>query len=401
MLPVNIAIYVISLIILFSILLRFKDPLYAVIISTFFFGILAYLGDPSLLITDIYRGILGFQSIRVYILIFLAFYLAQLLKDVRILDNLTKGFSSINTRLAAIFIPSVIGLIPLPGGALVSAISVKDLYFKVLKIRKDFATYINFWFRHIWVPSWPLFQSIILTAAILNIGIYNVIETTFLGTIAVLTLTPIVAYFLPKVDSGEKDYISLLKGIWIFILIALLVITVKLPLEYVLLISIILISATYKTTLNIHRNALEFAFKPKIFGIIAFSFVFKEFILTSGADKKFLTIISYYNINPYIVTFLLPFIMGLASSSEYIFVITSFPILYKFIIVNGVLQRMMLLVGYIAGWLGALLSPLHLCLILTADYYETHLSSAYKYLIPSFLYTLIFVYSLGAFLFPI
>jgi len=250
-----VATYIISLIILFSILLRFKDPLYAVIISTFFFGILVYLGDFSLLITDMYRGILGFQSIRVYILIFLAFYLAQLLKDVEILDNLTKGFSSISTRLAAIFIPSAIGLIPLPGGALVSAISVKDLYFKVLKIRKDFATYINFWFRHIWVPSWPLFQSIILTAAILNIGIYDVIETTFLGTIAVLTLTPIVAYFLPKVDSGEKDYMSLLKGIWIFILIALLVIIVKLPLEYVLLISIILISATYKTTLNIHRNA--------------------------------------------------------------------------------------------------------------------------------------------------
>jgi hypothetical protein len=394
-----VTVYILSLIVLFFILFKFKDPLYAVIVSTFFFGVIAYFGKGNLFMTDVYKGIFGPQSIRVYILIFLAFYLAQLLKDVKILDNLTKGFSSISTRLAAIFIPSAIGLIPLPGGALVSAISVKDLYFKVLRIKKDFATYVNFWFRHIWVPSWPLFQSIILTAAILNIGIYTVVGTTFLGTVAVLTLVPLVLYFLPKVDGGEKDYLSLFKGIWIFLLIAALVIMVKLPLEYVLLASIILVSLIYRVGLDLHRKAFGFAFKPKIFGIIAFSFVFKEFILTSGADKEFLELVSQYNINPYMITFLLPFIMGLASSSEYIFVITSFPILYKFIIVNGVLQRMMLLVGYIAGWLGALLSPLHLCLILTADYYETPLSSAYKYLIPSFLYTLTVVYSLGAFLY--
>lgn len=387
-----VGVYILSLVFLFVILFKFKEPLYAILASTIIFGVLTYSTNFSMFFTDLYKGILSPPSLRIYLLIFMAFYLASLLKDLGLLDSLTQGFSSISNRLAAILVPSSIGLIPMPGGALVSAVSARDLYFKVLKICKEFATYINYWFRHIWVPSWPLYQQIILAAIILDIGIYDVIGSTYIGTLVVITLIPLVISLLPKLDSGKKNYVSLLNGIWIFIIMSLLVILFRLSLEYVLIIAIAMISLFYKTSIQIHKNAFKFALKLKIYAIIAFSLVFKEFILTSGADKEFINLIYTFKVNPYLAAFLIPFSAGLISSSEYIFVGVSFPILYSLIIVNGSVNHIMLLISYIAGWQGAMLSPLHLCLILTADYYKVDLTKTYRYLIPSSLYVLSLTY---------
>jgi len=394
--------YVVSLVILFLVLFKTKEPLYAVVISTLVYGIFTFLNNIPVLIKYTLDGLFSFSSLRIYLLIFLAFYLANLLRELGVLDALTRGISSISPRLAAILVPSAIGLIPMPGGAFVSAITVEKLYFKTLKIKRDYATYLNYWFRHIWVPSWPLSQSIILTAAILGLTIPDVLSTTFIGTVAVLTLIPYIVYrTLPKVELSERDVKSVVEGLWIFILIGLLVIIFRIPLEYVLLVSIALVSILYKPSLNIHKSSFKFAAKWNIFVIIAFSLVFKEYILNSGADIQFKEFITVYHISPYIIAFLLPFLLGISASSEYIFVVVPFPILSRFIIVNGVINHLMLLLAYASGWLAILLSPVHLCLILSAEYYKVKIIETYKYLIPSFIYTFILTILIGYVVFNI
>lgn len=43
---------------------------------------------------------------------------------------------------------------------------------------------------------------------------------------------------------------------------------------------------------------------------------------------------------------------------------------------------------YMSSYLGYVIAPTHLCLVLTADYFKCHLGKLYKYLIPSLTFTL-------------
>ena len=44
-----------------------------------------------------------------------------------------------------------------------------------------------------------------------------------------------------------------------------------------------------------------------------------------------------------------------------------------------------ILLAYVSGMIGLLLTPLHLCLILSADYFKAKLARVYKYILPLYL----------------
>ncbi|MHA1723123.1 MAG: DUF401 family protein, partial [Candidatus Baldrarchaeia archaeon] len=111
---------VISLLVLFFLVLRKVDIAYSLTISTFLFGVLVF--SIRDLISNTYNGILSFSTLKLLSAFILAFYFAALLRNVGVMDKIVKGISSINKKFAAIFLPSVVGLIPMPGGALVSAV---------------------------------------------------------------------------------------------------------------------------------------------------------------------------------------------------------------------------------------------------------------------------------------
>ena len=59
------------------------------------------------------------------------------------------------------------------------------------------------------------------------------------------------------------------------------------------------------------------------------------------------------------------------------------PLLTPFIIAGGDVSGTAILVVYGCGGLGHLLSPLHPCLILSAEYLNARLIDVYRYLLPS------------------
>ena len=66
-------------------------------------------------------------------------------------------------RTTLLFFPALLGLLPMPGGALFSAPMVEAVG-KPLDVSAEDKTLINYWFRHIWEYCWPLYPGIILTA---------------------------------------------------------------------------------------------------------------------------------------------------------------------------------------------------------------------------------------------
>jgi integral membrane protein (TIGR00529 family) len=103
----------------------------------------------------------------------------------RLMDALSGYLTS--PRLRLVFFPALIGLLPMPGGAVFSAPMVKAVSEK-MSLRNEDRTVINYWFRHVWELAWPLYPGIILTVALADVPIVSFISRTWPGVIAMFAL---------------------------------------------------------------------------------------------------------------------------------------------------------------------------------------------------------------------
>ena len=83
-------------------------------------------------------------------------------------------------------------------------------------------------------------------------------------------------------------------------------------------------------------------------------------------------------INIWAILFVIPFLLGLLTGITAGFVGVSFPIVLPLITKNGSPNISMAMFAYLAGLSGMMLSPMHLCLALTAEYFKVDLSKLYK-----------------------
>ena len=92
----------------------------------------------------------AWDMIKLTLIVVIITYFVELLKEAKFLDRMVKSFSEIFS--AKFFVPIfalIIGTLPLPGGALISAPLVNE-GMKKSSATPEEKTVINFWFRHVW-----------------------------------------------------------------------------------------------------------------------------------------------------------------------------------------------------------------------------------------------------------
>src|SRR5262245_21057910 len=62
-------------------------------------------------------------------------------------------------RFRVAVMPALVGLVPMPGGAVVSAPLI-DRSLGSAEVSATDKNLINYWFRHVWEVSWPLYPSV-------------------------------------------------------------------------------------------------------------------------------------------------------------------------------------------------------------------------------------------------
>jgi hypothetical protein len=101
---------------------------------------------------------------------------------------------------------------------------------------------------------------------------------------------------------------------------------------------------------------------------------------TSGALEAIGRIVEPHGASGYLLLFGAPFAVGLLTGVNQAFVAISFPLLAP-IIGKGQADMVLFLFAYVSGFVGILLSPAHLCLAFTADYFKADLRDIYKILV--------------------
>jgi len=380
--------------------LRKVDVSYSLTISTFLFGLFVF--SPRDLVTNTYSGIFSSSTLKLFLAFIFAFYFAALLRNVGVMNKIVNGVASFNKKLAAIFLPSVVGLIPMPGGALVSAVMLKDLYLNDLKIGEEKATFINFWFRHIWVTVWPLYQSLIIASVLLNVKVWQIIACTYPVSLATIlgglfVVLPLLRHV--RENPSKNSHVNLkviFEGFWPFLVVIFLVLILRLDVVYSLIFVVVLTSLIYRPDKTKIKNSLKFAFSPKILLIIAIVMIYKEYVMNSGVNVELYDLAVSVGLPVYLILFLVPFIIGLATSGEFVFVAMSFPILINVLAPGGTVNPFSVFIAYLGGVLSVLITPIHLCLALTLKYFNAKTSMTYKYILLSITFSLIIGLALGS-----
>jgi len=107
------------------------------------------------------------------------------------------------------------------------------------------------------------------------------------------------------------------------------------------------------------------------------------FTLTLDNSGAVLHLSRYFtekNIPLFPVLIVLPFIGGLLTGITVAFVGSAFPLIISF---AGGAHLHQITLAFVAGFMGVLLSPVHLCLVLTREYFKADIWGLYKRIIPA------------------
>lgn len=307
----------------------------------------------------------------------LAMMLAELYRELKVSEEVVKALEKASPSVASIAIPMLIGLIPMPGGAYISAVMVNPIYDSI-GLKPEEKTFVNFWFRHVWVSIWPLYQAIILSSAILGKSFSEIIKYTWVIALATMVTGLIISYksltragFVHIKDGCRyRDLVH----IWPFIALALLSLATPIPLPISIILVIALLVAVYKPGRDAVFRALKYSLNLTFILFIVLSLMFSNSIKLSGLAE---ILAKYLQNFTTLSVVLIPFTVIIATGFEFTFVALTFPIL------KPLLQGYNLTLAFLGGILGSMLSPTHACLVLSAQYFRSPLRKVYRYTVPA------------------
>jgi uncharacterized protein len=304
-----------------------------------------------------------------------------------------------------IIFPALIGLLPMPGGAIFSAPMVKNI-----GMRRDLSgaqlSYVNYWFRHIWEYWWPLYPGVLLTTALAGLDLWIFIIFLF-----PLTIVAILAGYLPlgrsmqhnpEEDipaSGRRQWLTFTRelapiliaivcglGLGVVLSVSITAPQFTVAKETGLIIALVLaIGWVWRT----NRFSLKDRWSIicqwpllRMFYMVAGILIFQGILTDSQAVNQVSQELIRWRIPLTLIAILLPFLIGGVVGIPIAFVGTTFPILISLIqsleLTHLMLPYMML--ALVSGFVGVLLSPLHLCLLMSNEYFQTSLAHVYRYL---------------------
>jgi hypothetical protein len=286
-----------------------------------------------------------------------------------------------NRKIVTVSMPLLIGLIPSVGGAYFSAPMVAETT-RDIKMSPEEKGFINYWFRHPWEFILPLYPGVLLASAISKIEIYDLIAVNLSYAVLILITGFIFAMHGIK-GATEGENRTSVKGLWSFapiLTVLLLVMIFHVELHYALIAVVLFLLLFYRYGIRSTFTAFKHGFSADVIILILGVMFFKEAMENSGAVKNLSQFFIREGIPVSPILFLLPFITGMLTGLTVGFVGSTFPLIIS---ITSHASLGAISFAFTSGFLGVLLSPVHICLILTREYFKADLWGIYKMMLPA------------------
>ena len=256
-------------------------------------------------------------------------------------------------RMVMAMMPAIIGVLPSAGGAYFSApmVAAGAEGSPASPERKSF---INYWFRHVWEYVSPLYPGFILTAAVAHVPMSAIFRYQIAFPLAVLATG--AAFAFKGMGAGEpvaarrrahEDVASLFVSFSPILVVMLLVMVLKVDIA-VAMVAVVAglflyfryMPAKIWATL---KESLSFKTLLLVLGVEIFGGIMKG----SGAVDTLPQFFRSEGVPVVLILFIVPFLVGLIT-------------------------------GITSGFAGVMFSPVHLCLVLTKDYFKAELFAIFR-----------------------
>jgi len=381
-------------IILLIILLSLRVKLYYVLGVVPIIIALLY-GGLDFLVTIVINALLDHTTIGLVFSVFIVSLLVSMYVRSNIVYRLSEELSKLfRSDLATItLVPGVIGLLPVPGGALMSA-PIVDVAGSRLGLSKDKKLFINVWYRHIIVYVYPLSSIIILASAVTGVNLWMLLLAQIpVAVLMFLCGLPFVGLKSSKIEKNAdtnlvaRGMIPIISSIILAILLS--------PLDYILkferisvglavLISIPIFIILNKLKANIIMDSLR---DNRIWEITLISLevmILRELFLSMDL-KPIANMIINIGFSREILALIIPILFSIIAGHPTAGIAIATPIIASITSINLSLASII----YASAFIGYIASPLHLCYLYTAQYYRISIIEGYKYMIPVTLASLI------------
>jgi integral membrane protein (TIGR00529 family) len=285
-------------------------------------------------------------------------------------------------RIAMAVLPGVIGLLPSAGGAAFSAPMVQEASADV-DIKPEHKAFINYWFRHIWEYISPLYPGVVLAAAVTKTPINTLLLSQFPLPLAVVGVGALLGFRGMKgpVIEGKRDREEL-KALFLTLLpitlSLILVIVFKLPLSIAMVTVVVAMLLFYRYSLPDLMITLRESVSINVITMVIGVMVFKGMLDASGAIEALPVYFQQSGLPPLVIIFALPFIVGMLTGITVAFVGATFPIIMAML--GGTPDVGAITFAFASGFAGVMLSPTHLCFLLTLRYFNADMAGTYRLL---------------------
>jgi uncharacterized protein len=283
-------------------------------------------------------------------------------------------------RIAMAVLPGVIGLLPSAGGAAFSAPMVQEAAADA-DMRPEHKAFVNYWFRHIWEYISPLYPGVVLAAAVTKTPINAMLRSQLPLPIAVIVVGALLGFRGTAVQAvaGKRDWHEF-KALFVSLLpitiSLLLVVVFTLPLAIAMASIVITLLLFYRYTFSELWTALRESVSLNVMLMVIGIMVFKGMLEASGAIEALPLFFKQSGLPTGVVIFALPFIVGLLTGLTVGFVGATFPIITA--MMGGHPDPATVTFAFASGFAGVMLSPTHLCLLLTIQYFKADMAGTYR-----------------------
>jgi len=335
--------------------------------------------------------LLDHTTLSLLVIVASALTLSRLMEIKGLLTRLAAAMECMGSKLAMHLVPAVIGLVPMPAGALVSATALRDLI-KRMGLTPEQATFINYWFRHIWEYCLPVYPALITASVVLSIQLSSIVTILFPMTVLSVAVGTISSYRIFKrkkspetrVKTPHNTVRNLLSTSWPIILVVLLVL-LGINAAIAFPVTLALLALQQRAKWPELKKALNYGLDPKMLFLLYAVMLYKATIENSGAAYILFSDMQSIGMPAFVVLVALPFLMGFATGIGMAFAGIAFPLLLPLIATDSGINSYALLLAFTSGEVGVMLSPVHLCLIVTIQYFKANLTGVYKHIVPPLL----------------
>lgn len=350
-----------------------------------------------------FESLLSEQTVYLGLTVLLICLLGFILENVGSMDLMVQGANLLvkNKKIVLMLFPSLLGFLSVPGAAVFSAPLV-DVAGERIGLTKEQKGAANILFRHMWYFVYPLYPGLIFTAQLFQISVYRIIF--FLFPLLFLGQTASVAIIFKKSliekENSRENSAGFLSSLMLLLssvspIILILFLNLFLQADFLLsLLCGVIYSAlffTFKFPLGEKdkRNSFSFPAAVRMLKMIPGGInislvlstvavmVYKDILDRSGIIQEVAGLFTSSEMPVILFVFFIPFLLALVSGSHMASLGLSIPLLLP---LQGPGGSPLVMAGVVfaSSFLGYLVSPVHLCFIVTQQYFKSSILGTLK-----------------------